>query len=480
MKNPIQPTFDFNNPGNRLMTRLKKGDFITFFQVDTPAVSRDFKSAVAFLKSMDRAVRKVRGLYTGIALTDRMESVESWNVADFAAEGLLQSALDNNIVYVSGRNRSFAEIADTVKRCSSSGLRNIIPVTGDGYSAPAPEQARHFGSIHTLKVIRGLHESDVIFQGCTVNPFKYSHLDAYPQYFKLVKKLNFGSKFIIAQAGWDMMKYQELRWFLDSRELHYPTIARIFLLTPELVESILHGKYPGVHISRDFRMILEEENRYGFKQFASAQWRRLQLQAAGCRLLGYSGIQITGIERPEHIATAADKIKKALKEFKDFETWKQAYHEHISRADMAPFEPRFYLFKNLFSASHVNQPEINPEGVLHCSVFEKLHYLMCRSMFSQDHMLAPDEHRIAKKIMAGCSNCGYCRLPMTHYICPETCPKGLSNGPCGGSKVNGNCELREKKCIHIKRAKLAAWLNEIDVLEERYIKHPDQGAKVKL
>jgi len=100
-------------------------------------------------------------------------------------------------------------------------------------------------------------------------------------------------------------------------------------------------------------------------------------------------------------------------------------------------------------------------------------------MFSKDHLLAPDEHRLTKKMLVGCSSCNYCRLPMTHYICPETCPKGLANGPCRGSRIDGRCELRDKKCIHIKRTRIAAWLNEIDVLEERHIKHPDIASKLK-
>jgi len=39
-----------------------------------------------------------------------------------------------------------------------------------------------------------------------------------------------------------------------------------------------------------------------------------------------------------------------------------------------------------------------------------------------------------------CSACGECIISQTGGICPVTrCPKGLMNGPCGGSK-NGKCE----------------------------------------
>ena len=482
MKDLLQLNFDFDKSGNRLMKRLKKGDFITLFEVKTPSVNNDFQSSVNFLQAMDSAVRKIKGLYSGIAVSDKTESINSWNVANFASEGLAKSNLDNNIVYVSGRNGNSEEIRNTIKQCSSSGLRNIVPVTGDGYSDELKNKKDKqpcFDTTHILKIIQGLHDSDVIYPGCAVNPFKYLSLDIFPQYFKLVKKINFGAKFIIAQSGWDMMKLQELRWFLDQRELHFPTIARLTLLTPDLVEEILQGKHPGIHISRDFKMILENENKYGFKQFASAQWRRLQLQAAGCRLMGYSGIQISGIERPEHISTAADRIKQALVEFKDLTSWQNAYLGHISRADMAPFEHRFYLYTNLLKNSHHYAPEVNPDGIAACTLMEKLQYSLCKSMFAKDDTLTPDEHLITKKIFTGCPSCNYCRLPMTHYICPETCPKCLANGPCGGSRIDGRCELNEKQCIHIKRTKIAGWLNEIDTLEENYIKHPESVSKIK-
>ena len=49
-----------------------------------------------------------------------------------------------------------------------------------------------------------------------------------------IKKLNFGANFIITQAGWDLLKHQELRWYLEKRGFYEPSLARILFLKPKL------------------------------------------------------------------------------------------------------------------------------------------------------------------------------------------------------------------------------------------------------
>jgi len=52
-----------------------------------------------------------------------------------------------------------------------------------------------------------------------------------------------------------------------------------------------------------------------------------------------------------------------------------------------------------------------------------------------------------KEKMFGCHMCGQCILSHTKLICPMNCPKGLRNGPCGGT-LNGKCEvIPELDCV---------------------------------
>ena len=55
-----------------------------------------------------------------------------------------------------------------------------------------------------------------------------------------------------------------------------------------------------------------------------------------------------------------------------------------------------------------------------------------------------------KGIVFDCHACGQCVLQKTGYICPMSCPKGLRNGPCGGT-VNGMCEVNpRRKCVWVR------------------------------
>ena len=56
-----------------------------------------------------------------------------------------------------------------------------------------------------------------------------------------------------------------------------------------------------------------------------------------------------------------------------------------------------------------------------------------------------------KGFMFDCRMCGQCILSSTGMSCPMNCPKGLRNGPCGGVRANGNCEVYpEMPCVWVE------------------------------
>lgn len=59
--------------------------------------------------------------------------------------------------------------------------------------------------------------------------------------------------------------------------------------------------------------------------------------------------------------------------------------------------------------------------------------------------------RGAKGFFFDCRMCGACILSSTGMSCPMTCPKQLRNGPCGGVRANGNCEvIADMPCVWVK------------------------------
>jgi len=59
--------------------------------------------------------------------------------------------------------------------------------------------------------------------------------------------------------------------------------------------------------------------------------------------------------------------------------------------------------------------------------------------------------RRVKGLMFDCRMCGQCILSSTGMSCPMNCPKQLRNGPCGGVRANGNCEVEpDMPCVWVK------------------------------
>ena len=59
--------------------------------------------------------------------------------------------------------------------------------------------------------------------------------------------------------------------------------------------------------------------------------------------------------------------------------------------------------------------------------------------------------RVVKGFLFDCRMCGQCVLSSTGMSCPMNCPKQLRNGPCGGVRANGNCEVKpEMRCVWVE------------------------------
>lgn len=66
-----------------------------------------------------------------------------------------------------------------------------------------------------------------------------------------------------------------------------------------------------------------------------------------------------------------------------------------------------------------------------------------------------------KGLLFDCRMCGQCILSKTGMSCPMNCPKSLRNGPCGGVRTNGMCEVKpEMRCVWVAAFEGAARMSD--------------------
>ncbi len=59
--------------------------------------------------------------------------------------------------------------------------------------------------------------------------------------------------------------------------------------------------------------------------------------------------------------------------------------------------------------------------------------------------------KLTKGFLFDCQMCGNCVLHDTGMACPMNCPKELRNGPCGGVRADGRCEVDAKmRCVWVE------------------------------
>lgn len=72
--------------------------------------------------------------------------------------------------------------------------------------------------------------------------------------------------------------------------------------------------------------------------------------------------------------------------------------------------------------------------------------------------------KVTKGLLFDSQSCGQCILGSTGMSCPMNCPKTMRNGPCGGVRANGKCEvLPEMDCVWVQ-----AWEGNKRLAEQPY------------
>ncbi|MGR3803067.1 methylenetetrahydrofolate reductase C-terminal domain-containing protein [Marinibacterium profundimaris] len=107
-----------------------------------------------------------------------------------------------------------------------------------------------------------------------------------------------------------------------------------------------------------------------------------------------------------------------------------------------------YRFR-LFAARHSRSFE-RLYAVLETSMVA-LHPLFRRIGYGRVEKVVAPVEKLTKSLLFDCRMCGQCVLSSTGMSCPMNCPKTLRNGPCGGVRPGGYCEVKpEMRCVWVE------------------------------
>ena len=72
-----------------------------------------------------------------------------------------------------------------------------------------------------------------------------------------------------------------------------------------------------------------------------------------------------------------------------------------------------------------------------------------------------------KGLMFDCQMCGKCALSSTGMSCPMNCPKSIRNGPCGGVRLDGHCEIKpEMRCVWVEAWRGSQQMRDAEAIQQ--------------
>jgi hypothetical protein len=85
------------------------------------------------------------------------------------------------------------------------------------------------------------------------------------------------------------------------------------------------------------------------------------------------------------------------------------------------------------------------------AILVRMHRLFAALGYERIEAPIAGVEKAVKGLLFDCRMCGQCVLSSTGMSCPMNCPKSLRNGPCGGVRADGNCEVKPAmKCVWVQ------------------------------
>lgn len=478
---------------NKIRKYLENGTFLY-----TLEYVPDVKDESAARKGLDHLAREAElvgrdARVAGVNIGDRVSRLDTLDTVECGAIAAAASG-KMPLLHLAGKDRNPDQALNVLQRANSLGLANYLLISGDRVVKPATEpRTRYHDSVVAIHDAKNMNPDCLV--AAAVSPFKYREEELINQYLKMAKKINVGANYIITNCGWDMRKFQELAWYREARGFDAPIVANLLIPPLGWAKAINAGRLPGVHLTNDLLQVITAEHKLGKAEFERLSIGRAGLQIVGLKLMGYAGVHLSGVEtysRLRHAIEVADQLERDLPTMAE---WKQAWEEAHLLPDrrLAVFGPAkgLYLFGDRAPGpGSLNAPptvegaapstaELSKskaldrvdraffhDGAISTALLKPLVLSMDKTPVGRK-VLLKTEHSI-KAPLLGCEMCGFCRIPYLEYVCPETCPKGLANGPCSGTEDNV-CEFKDRECIHNRKYRIAKARGTLADLEEVFV-----------
>ena len=370
-----------------------------------------------------------------------------------------------------GRDRS--QLWRTLEDLRALGIENVLALTGDypkGKEAQPPETLFDLDSVQLVSLIQEARRRGMEFWiGVAVSPFKYTEADCVYQYLKLEKKIAAGADYVITQLGYDVRKFRELKRYLDDRSIRVPVLGNVYVLSGKGAEKMSKGEPPGCWVSPELLEKVRSETQAADAGRA-ARLERAARMVAILRGLGYAGAYLGGDHQADHVRWIIKRSESLASRWEEFaQEFEYAPGNGFYFFGSAPLpSKKRRIVPTLLDALGSVFP-VSREGRLRNSLVRLFRWIDKKPLLA--HTVERFEFAV-KAPLFGCHACGNCVLGHMEYVCPQTCPKNLRNGPCGGTN-NGRCEVVDQPCIWIEvleRAKAAGRMEDL----KTYIPPPNR------
>ncbi|WP_025112471.1 methylenetetrahydrofolate reductase C-terminal domain-containing protein [Pseudomonas sp. H1h] len=385
-----------------------------------------------------------------------------------------------SLLHFSGKDRERADLLQQLALMKARGQEQLLILSGDRLPSHQPGQApvRYLESVPALQIVR--EHCPHWLLGAALNPFKYREEEGGAQYLKAQKKLTAGADFLTLQLGFDAAKHVEAQAWMRARPGLKPMLACVMELTAK--RAALLKNVPGIVVTGSMCELLKSEQQISSDYGGARSLQRLALQIVGLQLMGYAGIHLSGLHTLDELLSLEQAITERRSNINSLSDWFEQWHvswkmPRASGVCFAPESAAWQFGQSDVTATRRERLRYTLLSSVHDKLFSRAGWLSKAFGWSVTRQIwktgvAANALQIAeravKRPLVGCDTCGSCRLQDTLYVCPETCPKGLANGPCGGTRLN-RCEFADRECVHSVKYRIAKSVNRLPVLEQTLI-----------